>query len=338
MATMKDIAQKAHCSIATVSRVLNFDESLRVSEHTREKILKIAETLQYESKKRKPRLRRFKIGIISMASTLEELNDPFYLSIRLGIEKNLNKQAEITTILHANATGFDFEQLNGVDGIIAIGTFNKKALASLRQVTHKLVFVNFEPLNLAHDVVLFDQKQATHTVIDHLLKQHHKTIGYIGVKARKNHPRPHKEDHRKTFFLKYLKEKGLLDMQYVFEGGRTYQDGYQMMETIISLKRLPEAFFIGNDSLAIGALNALYEAHINVPEDLSIVGYNDIVQAEYSLPPLTTIKIDTELMGRKALEMLIDQLNGRHVPLRLVISTSLVIRQSTAKRTKKVRP
>ncbi len=330
MATIKDIAKKAECSIGTVSRVLNFDESLRVSEEKRETILKIAEELQYEVKKRHNRKRRFNIGVVSMYTTLEELEDPFYLSIRLGIEKNLNKDTTSLVVIHDTASGFEYNKLKGIDGLIAIGHFTETEIKKFESITPHLVFVNADPLPQKYDAILFDGEHAVASVIDHLVELGHRQIGFIGVKAIREKKQIDLKEHRYGLFEKHLQAKGIYNKEYVYHGGRTYKDGHKVMKAIIDEDHLPTAFFIGNDSMAVGALTALYEAGIRVPEHLSIVGYNDIANAEYSLPPLTTVKVHTELMGEKALEMVIDRIKGRALPLRLVTPTTLIVRKSTA--------
>ncbi len=331
MATIKEIAKKADCSIGTVSRVLNFDESLRVSDQKREKILKIAEEMQYEVKRKNTRKRRYNIGVVSMYTTLEELEDPFYLSIRLGIEKNLNKNTVSLTVIHDTAEGFDYAKLKNVDGIIAIGHFTDTEIKKFEKITDQIVFVNADPKPHVHDAILFDGEHAVKKVTDHLYDLGHRNIGFIGVKAIREKKHIDLKENRYELVEKHFKEKAIYDDTYVYRGGRNYRDGHRIMKAIIDEDNLPTAFFIGNDSMAIGALTALYEAGIRVPEHLSIVGYNDIANAEYSLPPLTTVKVYTELMGEKAMEMVLDKIRGRVIPLRLITPTKLVVRKSTAR-------
>ena len=103
------------------------------------------------------------------------------------------------------------------------------------------------------------------------------------------------------------------------------------MTDIIRKGDLPTAFFIGNDSMCIGAMNALVENGINVPKDISLIGYNDITSTEYVNPPLTTVKVYTEVMGETAVTMLLECLGERGVPLKVITPTSLIIRNSVAR-------
>ena len=92
---------------------------------------------------------------------------------------------------------------------------------------------------------------------------------------------------------------------------------------------LPTAFFAGNDSIAIGALRALVDAGIHVPEQVSIVGVNDISISKYMSPPLSTVKVYTELMGETAADMLLEQFAGRQISKKVSLATQLKIRQSS---------
>ncbi|MFW5841960.1 MAG: LacI family DNA-binding transcriptional regulator [Bacillota bacterium] len=331
MATIKEIAHKANTSIGTVSRVLNFDESLRVSDEKRELILKIAEELQYEGKSQKKRKTKFKIGLVSMYTTLEELEDPFYLSIRLGVEKNLNTKTTELKVIHDTEDGYDYQGIKGVDGIVAIGHFTSQEINKLKKISPHIVFVNSNPDPAHHDAILFDGDNAVKEVIDYLTTLGHEKIGFIGVKSIREKSAVDLKETRYELVKKYLSEKNIYIEEFIYHGGRTYKDGHDIMKRIIDEDHLPTAFFFGNDSMCIGALTALYEAGIRVPEHISIIGYNDITNAEFSLPPLTTVKVYTELMGEQALNLLIDRIKGRDIPLKIITPTKLIIRDSAAK-------
>ncbi len=331
MATIKEIAKKADTSISTVSRVLNFDESLRVSDEKRELILKIAEELQYDVKSKRKRKSSYKIGVVSMYTTHEELDDPFYLSIRLGVEKKLNGNDIDLIIVHDSESGFDYSRLKGVDGIVAIGHFTHTEIKRFVSITPHVAFVNSDPDPSKYDSLLFDGESAVRQVTDHLFDLGHRKIGFIGVQSVRQKKAIDLKENRYELVSKYFGEKGIYDERFIYHGGKTYKDGYEIMKAIIDKDDMPTAFFVGNDSMCIGALTALYQAGIRVPEHISIIGYNDITNAEFAQPPLTTVRIHTELMGEKALEMVLDRIKGRDVPLKIISPTRLIERNSTAK-------
>ncbi|MCF7926988.1 MAG: LacI family DNA-binding transcriptional regulator [Candidatus Izimaplasma sp.] len=328
MATIKEIAERADCSISTVSRVLNFDESLRVSDEKKELILKIAEELQYKTIKQRNAKKRYKVGVVSMYSTLEELEDPFYLSIRLGVEKAVEDKAVDLVFLHDTNDGYDFKKLRGVDGIVAIGHFSKKDIKAMLKYNQHIVFVNSKPNPHKYDSILFDGDYAVKQVINYLYRHNHRKIGYIGVEETRASKDIDLDETRYELVKKYLSDKSIYDKTLIYHGNGTHSDGYQIMKQIIDQDQMPSAFFFGNDSMCIGALTALYEAGIRVPDHVSLVGYNDITNAEFTLPPLTTVKVYTELMGEKGLELLFGQLAGRTIPLKIITPTKLIKRKS----------
>ena len=138
MATIKDIATKAGVSIATVSRVLNHDETLNAQEETKQKIFEIAEELEYEVRTQKKRRKKMKVGVFYSYSPEEELQDPYYLCIRLAIEKKLEKEGHIKQIVKLDDKP---EVLSGIDGVICTGTFTKKMIESIEKWECPVVFI-----------------------------------------------------------------------------------------------------------------------------------------------------------------------------------------------------
>lgn len=331
MATIKDIANRADCSIATVSRVLNFDETLRVSDEKKQTILKIAEELQYKTMKQRNKKTKFKFAAISMYTKLEEIQDPFYLSIRLGVEKQIQGKNIELVVLNDVDGAYDYSLLRGVDGIVCIGHFTTSEIAEFEKSTPNIVFVNSNPNPRKFDSVLFDGVNAVEEAVQYLYDNGHREIGYIGVKSIRESKMMDLAEHRYDLVKNKLLELGIYDENKIYRGGKTHKDGYDLMNRIISTNHLPTAFFIGNDSMCIGAMNALFEHGIAVPDNISLIGYNDITSAEYVTPSLTTVKVYTELMGETAVNLLLERLDERDVPIKLITPTKLIVRDSVKK-------
>lgn len=329
MATIKDIAEKAGVSIATVSRVLNFDPTISVSDKTRKKIFEAAEELSY--KKRSVRKsNHYKIAIVSWYTENEELEDLYYLSIRYGIE-NRCKQLDIETAIYFYQDVVT-SMIDGIHGLIAVGKFSKEQVKRLLELSDNIVFVDYNPDDDKYDSIVIDFEKATKKIIDYFIEKGHKRIGYIG--GRESFKDQSKEivDLREKTFLSYMKEKGLLDETVVMYIGKfKVNDGYVLMKQAIEEHgdHLPTAFFAGNDLIAIGALRALLEKNIDVPDRVNIIGINDISVSKYVFPPLTTLKVHTELMGETAVDTLLERISGRKIPKKIFIATELVKRQSS---------
>jgi LacI family transcriptional regulator len=129
-----------------------------------------------------------------------------------------------------------------------------------------------------------------------------------------------------------MTERGKYDDHLAFQGNYTNQSGYDVMKQVIADlgDDLPHAFFVSNDPMAIGALKALGEANIAVPERVSLFSFNDTSVAKYVYPELSAVHVDTEQMGVSAVNMMQRRLeSGRDVPLKIVVGTKLMVRKST---------
>lgn len=331
MATLKKIANISGFSLATVSRVLNFDNNLSVTDETRKRIFEVAEELNYKTLKQRNRNtdKKVKVGVIYWYSKREELGDPYYLSIRKGIEKEcFNRKIQIIMIFKDDEEYF-INNLSEFDGIIAVGKFSKEAIDKISVYLKKIVFVDFSPYDRKYDSVVTDFKVTVLQALKYLLSLGHSKIGYIGGKEYIGKNREPIEDEREITYIEFVKNNNIYNSDYIYLGNFTFEDGYNLMKEAIKRSKLPTAFFVANDSMAIGAIKALYESKINVPKDISIIGFNDIPTSKYVVPPLSTIKVHTEFMGITAVELLLERINrNREVPKKVIIPSELIIRKS----------
>lgn len=332
MATIKDIAQTAGVSPATVSRVLNYDKSMSVSDETRKKIFDIAEQLNYKKSKRQKKTapQTHRIAIVEWYTELEELDDLYYYSIRLGIEKKAQELGyDIVRIFNNDS----LSQLEQIDGIIAIGKFSSKQVKELEQYSTALVFVDSDTLNQGHSCVTTDFEHAVTHVLDHFLEQGIREIGMIAGREETADGTISLDDPRLACFCRYLSDKGLYQPTYVKTGKFSSESGYQLMKDMIDEQKeqMPKAFFIASDALSVGALRALQEAGIAVPQDVQIISFNDTSIAKYVYPPLSTVTVFTEEMGKQALQMLDQVIKTDESPISYMIklSTKLTLRESS---------
>lgn len=329
MATLKDIAEKAKVSPSTVSRVLNYDPTLSVGEDTKKRIFEAAEELEYKNIKRSPAKAKGKIAIINWYTEEEELNDVYYMSIRLSAEKE------------AEALGYDYIRVYNKEtliddselvGILAIGKFSDKQISVLAKKNVPLCFVDYLPKG-DYDSVIVDFKKAIRRNIDYLISKNHEKIGFIGGTESFSDGSGTWVDPREKIVKTYLKRKGMYHEDYFFTGAFRVEEGrrnmLEAMETIPENER-PTAFIAANDAIAIGCLKALYEKDIKVPNEISIIGFNDISTAKYITPALTTVRVHTEEMGQTGIQLLHERIyNGREALKTVILSTKLIEREST---------
>ncbi|ADH97956.1 LacI family DNA-binding transcriptional regulator [Salisediminibacterium selenitireducens] len=343
MATMKDIAEKSGYSIATVSRVLNQDASLAVTDATKEKIFQVAQSLGYKtlrdkrSEKEAQDPSRLTMGLVYYRTEEQELSDPYFLSIRLGVENKCARMGVTLEKIYRENDNAALQIPSDVDGLIVVGRVSEGEIARLREVTGSLTFVDYPADSRQYDAVVIDFAEAMEVVLAELTGLGHRSIGFIGG-HRHFPPDEIVRDEREHAFRYYLDRRGLLDEALIYTGDFNTSEGYRLMTEALQAQNRPTAFFIASDSMAIGAYRAAFEAGVRIPEDLSVVGFNDISASSYLQPSLSTVKVYTEFMGETAVDLAIERIRTkREIPKKVVLPTEFIRRESLKERTQSSR-
>lgn len=191
-----------------------------------------------------------------------------------------------------------------------------------------MVFVDSSPREEKYDSVVIDAEKTVYRILDYLLNLGYRDIGYLGGYETFEEYNTVLGEARKKAFIEYLSEKKLLKESWMFVDDFSSQGGYKMMKDALKSTTLPEVFFAANDTIAIGALRALHEAGKRIPEDISLIGLNDIPTAQYTFPALSTVKIYSEFMGETAIELLLERINGRKIPKKVIVPTKIIRRET----------
>ncbi|KXT75407.1 LacI family DNA-binding transcriptional regulator [Streptococcus sp. DD12] len=330
MPTLKDIAKLAGVSIATVSRVLNQDESLSVTEATRHRILTTADDIGYTKHKKINSLQRKKsqVAVIQWVSEEDELDDIYYYNIRIGIEK---RAQDLDYDILRFFNDIPFRLAEEVIGVLCIGKFSRKQIASLEELGRPLVFVDSDTLSQGHPCVTTDFENAVQSALGYLRKQGCQTIGLLTGHEKTTDATEIVPEPRLRAYRNFCIEKAIYDPNLILIGQFTVQSGYDLLNNlIISGETLPDAYFAASDSIAIGALKALQENGIAVPDAIQIISFNDTSLARQVYPPLSSVTVYTEEMGRTAMDILNKQvLTPEKTPTLTMLATKLTIRDST---------
>ncbi|MBU5366382.1 MAG: LacI family DNA-binding transcriptional regulator [Enterococcus viikkiensis] len=326
MATIRDIAKQAGVSPATVSRVLNYDQELSVAQETRQRIFEVAEKLNYTKHKRSPKMGKALIRLVQWYDEAEELADLYYLSIRLGIEKKaeeLNLQVRRETLNELSESQ--------VTGTIALGKFDAEQIRQLKQLDDNLLFVDFDAMQLGLNSLVVDFDQSMDLVIDHFIQQGHQKIGILSGEEVTKHNLQPIEDPRMLSFKKKLEQLNLFRPDLVVTAPFSMEAGKAAVsEFIAESNDLPTALFASSDALAIGGMQAIQAAGLRIPEDISVIGFNDVSVAKYVSPALSTVKVETEWMGELAVTTLLELAKEYSpVPRKIMLGTELIQRAST---------
>lgn len=331
MAKLKDIAELSGVSLSTVSRILNADRTLKVSPDTKNKILRIADELGYVSTKNRKTafLNKTHVAIISWYTPQQEIEDSYYMQIRLSCEKRLKKSGlTFTNILFDPARPIT----DVYGGVIAIGKYSSQEMLQICSCcpSSNVICVDFSPDDEKYSCVSFDFRIAIDKALEHFLQMGHTRIGYIGGRE---YYKDTSEiiDYRFKYFREFMLSQGSFNPDHCYFGEYSYRSGYELMKQAIQKNLPPTAFFLGNDIMAFGAYKALADADLSVPFDVSIIGFNDLPNAGYMNPSLTTIRIDCHRLGELAVQTLWAKIHNKiSFPLKVMIPVSLIVRHSVA--------
>ena len=312
-------------SPATVSRVLNYDPDLSVSKETEQKVFEIAEALNYTKHKNKRRESAV-LRLVQWYDSEEELADLYYLAIRLGIEKRA-EELNIRLIKEQLSELSDTE----TQGTIAVGKFDQAQMKQLKKLNEELLFVDFDGLALGINSLVVDFSQGVQLIIDQFIKEKHERIGILSGMEYTKGSRHEIDDPRFLVFREYLTRLKLYNEADHLQGAFTIEGGYTAMKTYLeSHTDYPTAFFASSDALAIGAMRAIQGHGLRIPEDISVIGFNDVSVAKYVTPALTTVKVYTEWMGELAVSTILELIQEKApVPRKITVGTELILREST---------
>ena len=328
MITIKEIAQQAGFSTSTVSRLLSNDPSLSVSPETKQKILNTALSLGYERKYIKTIIE--KIALLFWITEVEELEDIYFRDMRLKIEKYANENnMELVTIKKESGINKIPKDING---FIAIGSFSEKEISRLLKITKNGVFIDSNPAPDYYDSVQPNTPLITQKAIDYFIKSSHRNIGFIGGTFHNPNTDLEEKDIREVAFRYYMQKLGYLNEDNIFiEQNFSVDSGYKSAKKAIeNLKdKLPTAFFVASDPIAIGVLQALNEYNIPVPSRVSVISINNIDVSKYVSPPLSTFNIDINELCKTAINLLSERIiEDRKLQKTIYLNCELIIRKS----------
>lgn len=328
MSTIRDIAKKADVSAATVSRVLNNDITLAVKDSTRKRIYDTAKKLNYVPKKRSKLLKNA-IAIVQWISSSDEADDPYYYSLRSSVENFLiTSRIQVKRYYKENLE--EIHQDGFVKGVICLGKFSEKQAENLSKRFKYIVFVDSNPNPDIYTSVESNIKEGAIELIKYLKSMGHRKIGYIGGMEFTEDGKGELLDIREKIYYEIVKNDPSLSYRpdFVMVQNFDMDTGYNGVKEILKLDDKPTAFVCASDTIAIGALRAIDESGVD-KGSISITGFNDINMSKYLNPPLTTVKIDTVLMGKLAAKLILFKMNDQiDRPIRVMCKTSLVIRDS----------
>lgn len=328
--TLKDIAKKANVSVATASLALNNSE--KVNHKTYKKVKKIAEELNYTPNARARAL--VKKATETIGLVIPEVENPFFAEMAQSI-KNTIKESGYNLILCSTEYKSEEElryinlfKSGLVDGAIfaCLGDMmeeHNRMIIDLVKNNTPVVFVDREINNYnLIPVIKTDLFEGAYNIATYLIKNGHKKIGFVGQSAE-----------RVKGYKKALTDNDIeINQDLIYYDYLTIEGGYKVGKKIVALNKLPTALICLNDEMAMGVIQSLTSAKINVPGDISVVGIDNIRMSEYYNPSLTTLHIPKKEMGKKAAEVLLKRIKNEELnsdEQLIIFPTELIVRKSS---------
>lgn len=330
MASIKQIAREANVSPSTVSKALN--QRHDISEQTRKKILEIAREHNFVPSALGKNLRQNKtenIGVIFCRESQPLSGNPFYSRVLEGIEAELAIN-NYNLILHLlpNEIQCAIPKMireRQVDGVILGGVMSTAFMERLASM--KIPAVMVDPKIVIKDIsqVLIDNEHGAFQAVQYLIDHGHKRIGFISGDLDRLSFIQRFKGYKKALSFNGLKFEETL----VRTGG--LEKGYEHTEELLKLENRPTAIFAANDINAIFGYKAIKDNQLRIPEDISMIGFDDIELSKIASPPLTTIRVYKEELGSLAVRQLLQVVNKEagH-PVNALIPTRLVERESVS--------
>ena len=333
--TIYQVAEAANVSIGTVSKVLSNKQG--VGEDTRQRVMQISREMGYAPSLAARSLTGGETGIVGLLvpySPAQLFDDPHLMRNMLGIEEALNERDYnllLVTAQKENDPISSYERLfrsRYFDGIIIMETAESGRLELHEKLTQQKapwVVLGYPATITPCFSVYSDDFMGGQLIAEHLLALNHRRIVLISAD-----PRPSAFDERLRGFFDVMKQHGIKKEQQVIEyGNMTRKSGYEMAARIFARPSQPTAAFALNDRMALGVMDWLQENGRRVPDDVAVVGFDDIADSRTHTPALTTVRQQAVSMGREAVNLLFRLLNNEEPPSRVVMATELLVREST---------
>jgi DNA-binding LacI/PurR family transcriptional regulator len=326
-----EVAKQARVSTATVSRTINRTGTVRPD--TAERVWRVVRRLGYHPNTNARALvsgRSHLLGLI-----ISDIANPFFPELVKSFEQIALRHG--FEVLVAN-TSYDTDRMSHsvrrmlerkVDGVAVITSeMKKEMIAQMERRRLPMVFLDTGRVRDRISNIQVDYATGIREAVEHLFHLKHERIAFISGPLTLRSART-----RRSSFLKWLRHYGLLSDEKLIETGNHKIDGGESaMERLLSLPQRPTAVLASNDLTAIGALRAIYNAKLLVPDDVSVIGFDDIDFSQYTQPPLTTIRLSRATLAEKAFDALTTVISGKSKKGRKYhVETHLMVRSSTGR-------
>jgi len=330
-ASLRDVAKRSKVSVSTVSRVIN--KTGNIDPETLRRVQKAIKALDYKPNRVAQRLRlpsgqRKLIGLL-----VPDIQNPFYVDVVKGVEALAHEKGYAVFMgsfgqeEDKEAMYLDLMLSESVDGLIVAPSNEKQnKIVELVKNEFPLVCVDRSLSVIDSDVVLVNNVQAAFDAVEHLVQRGHKRIAYIG-----GLPTISTTVERNEGYVRALTKHGIeIDKELIRFGDSKHESGKMLAGELLDLPKPPTALFTGNSLITLGALETIHTRRMRIPEDIAIVGFDDMPWSISLNPPLTAVSQPGYEIGKRATEMLLHRIvDPQRKPVRVSLNAELIIRKST---------
>lgn len=338
MSTLKEVAKYAKVSITTVSRVMN--EADKVNPETRERVQRAMRKLNYQPSRVAQRLRTSKGQSKLLGLIIPDIQNQFYSSIVRGVEDVAYGKDYALILCNSDENPskerfyLDVLQSESVDGVILPPIHQySKVVEGLVESGVPIVCVDRKLVRESVDTVVINNEKGGYLAVSHLIELGHQRIAILSSSSQFS-----SFEERQKGYEGALLESGIeIDPELIREcDPRSTENAFQFTRELLDLANPPTAIFATNNLMTLGSLEAIHDKNLSIPDDVSIVGFDDMPWARAISPPLTLIKQPGYEMGRRAAELMFQRLEDpKREPVQITMEPSLIVRKSTGKNPKK---
>lgn len=330
MTTIKDVAQAADVSTATVSHVIN--GTRYVSDEVQQRVLQAMERLNYQPNAVARGLRTKRTRLLALV--IPDITNPFFTDLARGFQDAADQSGYVVILCNTDRTierelrFLDMLRQQRVDGLVLNpSTVTAEDLKRLLKAQVVVVLIGSQIDDPEFDLVMVDNVRAGSDAVQYLIDLGHRRIGLVCGSLSTSSGLQRYQGYCQAMETNDL----LVQDDWIAEGSFTHDGGYACMQRILSQRPLPTAVFAASDVMALGAKKAIEDAGLRIPEDISLIGFDDIPKVAWATPKLTTISQPRYQMGWESARLLIDRIEGNIPPDRqkLVMEHQLVVREST---------
>ncbi len=331
MATIRDVARAAGVSVATVSHVINGTRP--VAPETAERVRRAMEALDYRPNAVAQSLRTRKTHVIG--AVVSDITNPFFATLVRGAEDAAIEAGYSLIVCNSDESPEKEDRYvrllrrRQMDGFLIspVGDGSNKAIQELPQWKIPFVFIDRRAKGIEADAVLSDNVGGAYQATKHLIERGHRRIGIIlGIEGATT------TEERLAGYRKALSEKGIpFADELITYGGYRVEGGRKMTERLLSLPEPPTAIFSTNNLMTVGVLRELFNQRMTIPQDMAVIGFDDLEWAELVQPPFTVMIQHPYEIGRKAMELLLERIAKKSTERfrEVRYSTQLIVRGST---------